>query len=343
MWARRALRTRARWTRRSGCTPAWLRAARAGAGGGAVPDGSGAGGGGAVARARRRAARRRGDEARCVSAPARSAARAVALRRSRRRRSAHPLGNFSVNHLSRVLDLGGPGGRPLRPRPGRDPDRAGARPGRAEVLRRKLDEVARGLDAHGRRPARRARAAGGAAAQLPRRRRRPRHHAPGARPRCCRSDARGASSCTTAPSPAAIGWKAIVTAPGEGTAVRTTTPSGDPTDGLRTLPEGPAAEPARPNARPPSRVTARRAARSSRRGEGGRRGRAAREPRSDGLHRPVRGRGRRAAACSCCCSWPRSAGERSTRCRPATARRWSPRISSAPAAARATPWCSARP
>jgi nickel/cobalt exporter len=34
-----------------------------------------------------------------------------------------------------------------------------------------------------------------------------------------------------------VGWKAIVAAPGEGTAVRTGTPSGDPTDGLRRYPE----------------------------------------------------------------------------------------------------------
>ena len=34
-----------------------------------------------------------------------------------------------------------------------------------------------------------------------------------------------------------VGWKAIVAAPGEGTAVRTSTPSGDPTNGLRRYPE----------------------------------------------------------------------------------------------------------
>jgi nickel/cobalt transporter (NicO) family protein len=36
--------------------------------------------------------------------------------------------------------------------------------------------------------------------------------------------------------PGRVGWKAIVAAPGEGTAVRTTTPTGDPTDGLRRYP-----------------------------------------------------------------------------------------------------------
>jgi nickel/cobalt transporter (NicO) family protein len=34
-----------------------------------------------------------------------------------------------------------------------------------------------------------------------------------------------------------VGWKAIVSAPGEGTAVQTSTPSGDPTNGLRRYPE----------------------------------------------------------------------------------------------------------
>jgi nickel/cobalt transporter (NicO) family protein len=37
--------------------------------------------------------------------------------------------------------------------------------------------------------------------------------------------------------PGRIGWKAVVSAPGEGTAVRTDAPSGDPTDGLRRYPQ----------------------------------------------------------------------------------------------------------
>jgi nickel/cobalt transporter (NicO) family protein len=37
--------------------------------------------------------------------------------------------------------------------------------------------------------------------------------------------------------PGRVGWKAVVSAPGEGTAVRTGTPSGDPTGGLRRYPE----------------------------------------------------------------------------------------------------------
>ena len=34
-----------------------------------------------------------------------------------------------------------------------------------------------------------------------------------------------------------MGWKAIVAAPGEGTDVRSSVPSGDPTNGLRVYPE----------------------------------------------------------------------------------------------------------
>jgi nickel/cobalt transporter (NicO) family protein len=37
--------------------------------------------------------------------------------------------------------------------------------------------------------------------------------------------------------PGRIGWKAVVSAPGDGTAVRTQAPSGDPTNGLRAYPE----------------------------------------------------------------------------------------------------------
>jgi ABC-type nickel/cobalt efflux system permease component RcnA len=37
--------------------------------------------------------------------------------------------------------------------------------------------------------------------------------------------------------PGRVGWKAVLSAPGEGTAVRTGAPSGDPTDGLRRYPD----------------------------------------------------------------------------------------------------------
>ena len=42
-----------------------------------------------------------------------------------------------------------------------------------------------------------------------------------------------------------VGWKAIVAQPGEGTAVRTNAPSGDPTSGLRRYPGTPACTPLR--------------------------------------------------------------------------------------------------
>jgi nickel/cobalt transporter (NicO) family protein len=150
--------------------------------------------------------------------------------------AAHPLGNFSVNHLSTVSISS---------------DRVEVRYvldqaeiptvqerglGRAEVLRRKLDEVRRGLTltVNDRR--------------VPLR--------PASAPRL--SFPRGAGGLDTTrleltldavvhdPRRVAlhdgtfsgrIGWKAIVSAPGERTAVRTSTPSGDPTNGLRTYPK----------------------------------------------------------------------------------------------------------
>jgi ABC-type nickel/cobalt efflux system permease component RcnA len=149
--------------------------------------------------------------------------------------SAHPLGNFSVNHLSTVSISS---------------DRVEVRYvldqaeiptvqerglARAEVLRRKLDEVGRGLvlTVDGRRAGLR----------------------PVARPRLSFPTGAGALPTTRlevtlaagvrdptrvglhdGTFPDRIGWKAIVAAPGVRTAVRTKTPSGDPTDGLRTYP-----------------------------------------------------------------------------------------------------------
>ena len=52
-----------------------------------------------------------------------------------------------------------------------------------------------------------------------------------------RRRARGGSSSATRPSPDRVGWKAIVAQPGEGTAVRSSVPSGDPTNGLRSYPQ----------------------------------------------------------------------------------------------------------
>ena len=148
---------------------------------------------------------------------------------------AHPLGNFSVNHLSTVSI---------------SKDRVDVRYildqaeiptvqerglGRAEVLRRKLDEVRRGLTltVDGRQTAL--------------------HQANAPR----LTFPTGAGGLTTtrleltlnaavdAPRrvqlqddtfPGRVGWKAIVSAPGTGTAVRTATPRSDPTSGLRRYP-----------------------------------------------------------------------------------------------------------
>jgi ABC-type nickel/cobalt efflux system permease component RcnA len=149
---------------------------------------------------------------------------------------AHPLGNFSVNHLATVSISA---------------DRVEVRYvldqaeiptvqerglGRAEVVRRKLGEVRRGLTirADGR--------------ELPLR--------PSGEPRLTFPKGAGGLATTRleltlnaavgSPArldlrddtfPGRVGWKAIVAAPGEGTAVRTAAPSVDPTGGLRRYPE----------------------------------------------------------------------------------------------------------
>jgi nickel/cobalt transporter (NicO) family protein len=149
---------------------------------------------------------------------------------------AHPLGNFSVNHLATVSISA---------------DRVEVRYvldqaeiptvqerglGPAEVLRRKLGEVRRGLTlrADGR--------------EVPLR--------PSGEPRLTFPKGAGGLATTRleltlnaaveSPArldlrddtfPGRVGWKAIVAAPGEGTAVRTAAPSLDPTGGLRRYPE----------------------------------------------------------------------------------------------------------
>jgi len=156
---------------------------------------------------------------------------------------AHPLGNFSVNHLSTVSVSS---------------DRVEVRYvldqaeiptvqerglARAEVLRRKLREVDRGLSlsVDGRRVALR----------------------PAGEPRLTFPAGAGGLDTTrlelTLSAPVdgprrvelrdstfagRVGWKAIVSAPGEGTAVRTGAPSGDPTGGLRRYPRDLLASPA---------------------------------------------------------------------------------------------------
>ena len=150
---------------------------------------------------------------------------------------AHPLGNFSVNHLSTVSISA---------------DRVEVRYvldqaeiptvqerglGRAEVLRRKLAEVDRGLvlTVDGRRVA--LHTAGSPRLTFP-------SGAGGLTTTRLELTLRAATenpsrvSLNDSTFPGRVGWKAVVAAPGDGTAVRTKTPAGDPTHGLRTYPQG---------------------------------------------------------------------------------------------------------
>jgi ABC-type nickel/cobalt efflux system permease component RcnA len=148
---------------------------------------------------------------------------------------AHPLGNFSVNHLStvRISD-----------------DRVDVRyvldeaeiptvQERAlsaeELVRRKRDEVARrlALTVNGRRVA--LALAGRPALSFP-------AGAGGLRTTRLTLELRAEIrdprrvALYDGTFPGRIGWKAVVSAPGQGTAVRTATPRGDPTHGLRRYP-----------------------------------------------------------------------------------------------------------
>ena len=150
--------------------------------------------------------------------------------------SAHPLGNFSVNHLStvrisedevRVRYILDQAEIPTVQERGLS---------RAEVLERKLGEVQRrlallvdgrrvGLDSAGAPRLTFPSGAGGLPTtrlELP-----------------LRAEVRHVRRVELRDEtfPGRVGWKAIVSAPGEGTAVRTGAPSGDPTDGLRRYPD----------------------------------------------------------------------------------------------------------
>jgi nickel/cobalt transporter (NicO) family protein len=156
---------------------------------------------------------------------------------------AHPLGNFSINHLSRVSISS---------------DRVEVRyvldqaeiptvqergVARAELLGRKLGEVESGLSLR----------VDGRPAEL----------RPAGEPRLSFPDGAGGLKTTrlelqlvsAVHSPervtlrddtfaGRVGWKAIVSGPGEGTAVRTRAPSGDPTGGLRRYPDDVLSSPA---------------------------------------------------------------------------------------------------
>jgi nickel/cobalt exporter len=150
--------------------------------------------------------------------------------------SAHPLGNFSVNHLTRVSVSS---------------DRVDVRylldeaeiptfqqrgVADGELLRRKRDEVAQRLvlTVDGRRVALRPAGAGTIS------------HPAGQGglettrielPLSATVDSPRRVALRDGTFPGRVGWKAIVVAAGEGTAVRSSVPAGDPTDGLRRYPE----------------------------------------------------------------------------------------------------------
>jgi ABC-type nickel/cobalt efflux system permease component RcnA len=172
-----------------------------------------------------------------------AAAAAVGLLALPAAASAHPLGNFSVNHLTRVavssdrvdvryvldeaeIPTFQERGVPL-----------------AAVLRRKRAEVERRLVVRidGRRAA--LRTVG------PPRLSRPRGQGGLATTRLeldLRAPARGARRVTVEDGtfPGRVGWRAVVAAPGRGTSVRSTAPAGDPTGGLRRYPRDLLASPA---------------------------------------------------------------------------------------------------
>ena len=214
---------------------------------------------------------------------------------------AHPLGNFSINHLDRGRGLGGPRRRPLRPRPGGDPHLPGARPGATPRCSPQARGGRAAAGGHSRRPAGRAaaRRRGARLAHPPgqgglttTRVELPLHGAARRRPR--------ASSVHDGTFPGRVGWKAVVARPGAGRRCARARRGRDPTNGLRALPGGPAREPGRP---------ARRVASASRRATGTlrrpalrrRRGRRRREPQRR-LDARVRRRGGRQGRPASCCS-----------------------------------------
>ena len=141
--------------------------------------------------------------------------------------------------------------------------------------------------------------------------------------------------------PGRVGWKAIVARPGRGTAVRSSVPAGDPTNGPAELPAATCSAARRTCAT--ARFDVRPGAGTLSAPDGERRSPApARARADDGLHRGVRRRGGRRRRAACCCCSRRSAGAPCTRSRPGTARRWWRRTSSGRAARRARPSRSAR-
>jgi ABC-type nickel/cobalt efflux system permease component RcnA len=150
--------------------------------------------------------------------------------------SAHPLGNFSINHLDQVRVSSGRVDVTYVLDQAEIPtfQERGLAP--SVVLARKKAEVVRGLalTVNGRRVP----LAFGAPGQI--------SFPPGqgglrltrvVLPLFARVSHPRAVSLHDGTFPGRIGWKAIVAQPGDGTDVRSSVPSGDPTDGLRTYPQ----------------------------------------------------------------------------------------------------------
>ena len=152
--------------------------------------------------------------------------------------SAHPLGNFSVNHLARCRSRG-PRRRALRPRPGRDPDVPGARRRRTRGARAQAGRGARRLvlTVDGR-PCRAAPAAGAPIAHPPARAGCGRRASSSRWPP--RSRRRARVACATGRSRAASAGRRSSPRPGRGHRGALDVPASDPTGGLRALPAGPA-------------------------------------------------------------------------------------------------------
>jgi hypothetical protein len=293
-------------------------------------------------RASRRSTRR-GPRARCEgsgdeaprdrrrTAPSRCSRRAGAA-------AAHPLGNFSVNHLDVVSIARDRVRRALRPRPGRDPDVPRARPAAAQVLARKRAEVAARRDAARRRPPGRAAPRARRRLVAPARPGRPAHHARRARPRRARATARGRRRPRRdVPRPRRLARRRRRA--GRGTAVRSNVPAEDPTGGLRRYPQRLLESPA--DVRAARFAVAAGAGTVSAPRAPGAAGATTRNRSGDGS--PASSRAPRRARRPARPAAQRVRWGRSTRSRPATARRWSPRTSSARAARARTPSRSGSP
>ena len=181
---------------------------------------------------------------------------------SRRRPRAHPLGNFSVNHLAEIGVSADRVERPLRARPRRDRLGPAARAQRRRACcarSRASSSAAWCSTVDGRRvplevtDARLSRPPGRAG--LPTTRAELSLRAAAADP--VRVVLRDGTY------PGRVGWRAIVARPGEGTAVRSDVPASDPTDGLRRYPQDRLESPADVRTATPAR-RARRRARSTR-------------------------------------------------------------------------------